>query len=102
VTAVNVYGDSITSIEGNGAIIITNPDAPLSLAEDESFRDSSTFGLKWNEGFENGGNQISEFVLSMADVNGDYLVIESGITAALTGSTQVTGLTFGTTYKFKV
>lgn len=31
--ATNVYGDSSISLEGRGAIIITKPDAPLSLAE---------------------------------------------------------------------
>lgn len=30
--AVNMYGNSVTSIEGNGAIILTVPDAPTDLA----------------------------------------------------------------------
>lgn len=32
VTASNVYGSSTTSLEGNGAVILTVPDAPVSLA----------------------------------------------------------------------
>lgn len=31
VTATNVYGDSVQSVEGNGAVIITYADAPLYL-----------------------------------------------------------------------
>jgi hypothetical protein len=31
VTAINIIGSSPQSDEGNGAIILTNPDAPLNL-----------------------------------------------------------------------
>ena len=34
VVAINKYGVSLISSEGNGAIITTAPDAPISLAED--------------------------------------------------------------------
>jgi hypothetical protein len=34
--AINSYGDSEVSIAGNGAIILTNPDAPTTLSEDYS------------------------------------------------------------------
>lgn len=33
VTAVNFYGDSIVSLAGNGAIILTEPDAPINLSD---------------------------------------------------------------------
>lgn len=33
VVAYNQYGNSLTSFLGNGAVILTNPDAPLNLAE---------------------------------------------------------------------
>jgi hypothetical protein len=33
VVALNVYGSSQKSLEGNGAVITTYPDAPLNLAE---------------------------------------------------------------------
>jgi hypothetical protein len=36
VTAVNHYGLSIVSESGNGAIILTYPDSPISLNEDYS------------------------------------------------------------------
>jgi hypothetical protein len=59
VIATNQYGDSEISDVGNGAIIITYPDAPLNLREDRSIRDSSTLGLLWDEGESNGGNSIT-------------------------------------------
>jgi titin len=34
VVAINLYGDSLTSSEANGAVIITRPDAPINFVED--------------------------------------------------------------------
>jgi len=34
VLASNIYGNSLVSSEGNGAIITTTPDAPINLTED--------------------------------------------------------------------
>jgi len=73
----------------------------LNLLEDPTYRDSSTLGLKWDEGFQNGGNTITQFVLSMKEEAGIYAVIQSGLSVPV-GQTTVTGLTFGTTYTFKV
>jgi hypothetical protein len=36
VIATNIYGDSLESLEGNGAYITTNPDQPTNLVEDYS------------------------------------------------------------------
>lgn len=47
VIAVNLYGDSTESLEGNGAIITTTPDAPINLAEDYSQRTKSTLAITW-------------------------------------------------------
>jgi len=45
VVATNIYGDSDYSPRGNGAVIITKPDAPESLSEDTLFRRPSELGL---------------------------------------------------------
>jgi hypothetical protein len=45
VTAINLYGNSIESLEGNGAIILTNPDAPLSVMEYYPARTATTIGI---------------------------------------------------------
>jgi len=34
VFAINVYGDSLASESGSGAILVTYPDAPVGLIED--------------------------------------------------------------------
>lgn len=72
VIAFNMYGQSLESDTGNGAIIITYPDAPLFLEEDLNYRDWTTLGLKWNEAYENGGSQISSYVLSLAIEQADF------------------------------
>lgn len=102
VFAVNVYGHSLVSEQGNGAILITYPDAPLYLAENPAFRDWTTLGLRWEEGFQNGGNDISNYVLSMATGNGLYVQIQTSIAPDREAGTTITNLVFGTTYKFKV
>lgn len=45
VKAINDYGPSVASDAGNGAIIITNPDAPVSFVEDYSKRTATILGL---------------------------------------------------------
>lgn len=47
VIATNVYGDSLISEAGDGAQIITYPDAPVNLAEDFSQRTALSITLTW-------------------------------------------------------
>jgi hypothetical protein len=61
VIAYNIYGDSPLSEEGNGAVIITAPDAPLNLAEDASQRGPTQIGLTWTEGASNGGSSVIDY-----------------------------------------
>jgi hypothetical protein len=48
VVAKNIYGSSLQSSAGNGAIITTTPDAPISLTENTLLRTKSTLGLTWS------------------------------------------------------
>jgi hypothetical protein len=64
VVATNVYGDSAASPAGNGALLITSPDAPINLVEDLVQRSETTLGLKWNDGQFNGGVAINAFTIS--------------------------------------
>lgn len=43
---------------GNGAILLTVPDAPLSLQENYSLRTKSELALDWTIGVENGGASV--------------------------------------------
>ena len=56
VVAVNAYGISAESDVGNGAQIITYPDAPLLLSEDYSQRSATSLRLTWTEGLNTGGS----------------------------------------------
>jgi hypothetical protein len=59
--ATNSYGDSAESESGNGAIYTTVPDAPISVAEDVAYRTSTTMGLSWSDGSNNGGVAIIDY-----------------------------------------
>lgn len=68
VIATNFYGDSSQSTEGNGAIILTVPDAPLSLANNPSVTTKSKIGLTWAQGLENGGTAVIDFSIQFKQV----------------------------------
>lgn len=72
VTAINEKGASTESNPGNGAIIITNPDAPISLTEDTSKRTASTLGLTWAQAAFNGGATVTDYQVSMSTSGGAY------------------------------
>jgi len=61
-----IGGDSVPSVAGNGATVISEPDAPLNLAEDLALRTISTLGLTWNDGASDGGAPILDYRISMA------------------------------------
>jgi len=66
VLAINVYGNSLNSEEGNGAIITTTPDSPINLAEDSTHRTKSTLGLTWSQAEFTGGAVILDYRISIA------------------------------------
>lgn len=66
ITATNIKGTSLISETGTGAIIITKPDAPVSLAEIEASRSSSTLEIEWTDGASDGLSTIIDYRLSMA------------------------------------
>jgi hypothetical protein len=59
----NLYGSSLESSEGNGAVILTVPDAPLNLANNVLTTSASQVDLTWNQGVENGGTPVIDFTL---------------------------------------
>jgi hypothetical protein len=102
VAAINIKGQSLYSQEANGAVILTNPDAPLNLADNPVVTSGSTIGLVWNEGAEYGGTPVIDYQLSYDEGAGTevYVIIESNIADKFYAVT--TGLTSGVSYKFKV
>lgn len=55
VIATNIYGSSLESSEGNGALIITSPGSPTDLLEDEAQRTKSVLALTWTAPTFTGG-----------------------------------------------
>lgn len=45
IIATNVKGDSLESLVGSGATIITAPDAPINLQENTALKSPTTLGL---------------------------------------------------------
>jgi len=101
VLAINLYGNSDVSAEQvNGmAVILTNPDAPVSLAEVLASKTQTSIGLSWSNGIANGGAYVTSYTISASTGGGAYVELQTGIT---TTSTTLTGLTTGTTYTFVV
>jgi hypothetical protein len=99
VIATNAYGDSLESLEGNGAMITTTPEVPTSVAEVYASRTKSTLGLTWTAPAFTGGDVIIDYRINIAEQGGAFSVLESGIT---TNSYTAISLTAGTTYEFKV
>lgn len=55
---------SITSNVGNGAVILTNPDAPLSLSNIVSQTSASMIAFKWSPGIADGGKPVLDYRIS--------------------------------------
>jgi hypothetical protein len=65
--ASNVYGDSLESVEGNGAIITTSPDEPTSVIEVDADRTKSSLGLTWTSPVFTGGDVIIDYRINIAE-----------------------------------
>jgi len=79
VVAYNLYGDSAESIVGNGAVILTIPDAPTNLIQVYAHRSATTLGLTWTEGPHNGGRPVLDYQLSYDQATDDFIVLKTGI-----------------------
>jgi hypothetical protein len=61
VASSNVKGQSEWSQPGNGAIILTNPDAPLTLANNPALTSGTSIAVVWAEGAQNGGSPVLDY-----------------------------------------
>jgi hypothetical protein len=96
--AYNLYGDSADSQLGQGAIIITYPDAPLNVREDVDFRSQTSIFLRWDQGISNGGTPIIDY-----DIYFDQSVLNYvKVTTTSYNFYLMEGLTMGYTYRFKL
>ena len=61
VVARNIIGPSASSAIGNGALLLTYPDAPINLANNPAITSGSQIGLTWSQGASNGGVPILSY-----------------------------------------
>ena len=87
-------------MSGNGAVILTNPDAPTALANLPLITDATKIGLTWQTGSANGGTPVIDYRLSWDQGTNTYQVLAIGITT--TSYTTIITLTSNTVFKFKV
>jgi len=80
VVATNLYGNSLSG-NGNGAVILTNPDAPKNLVQKVELMTPTAIGVKWDEGDANGGAPVTEYRLSYDQSTGVYIVLGTGISS---------------------
>jgi LEA14-like dessication related protein len=66
IISVNVYGDSIQSTEGNGAVIQLVPDAPVSMTNVPEVTDASNIKFTWSDGVSNGGTPVIDYKILYA------------------------------------
>jgi hypothetical protein len=94
VIATNVKGDSLESSIGEGAIIITAPDAPINLVELTGFRDPTTLALAWSQGSANGASPVTEYRINIAEQGGVWNVLDSTSSTTYTASSLTSGVTY--------
>jgi len=101
VVAGNVVGESATSTAGNGAVILTVPDAPINLQNVALVTNAQQVGLTWLAGVANGVSPVIDYRVNYDKGlgNGVHVELVSGITGT---SFTATGLTRGVTYSFKI
>lgn len=100
VIANNIVGPSVESNPGNGAMIITAPDAPLNVLEQTQYRTKSILSIKWDEGAANGGTPVIDYRVSIAEnLVGEFTSIVDGLQAT---SFTIVSLNFGIIYDFKI
>jgi hypothetical protein len=91
VKATNIVGDSGTSTEGNGAILLTNPDAPVTLANDVATTSATTIKMTWSEGAANGGTPVIDYRIShKLSTDSSFTELASGVTTTSYTTTALT------------
>jgi hypothetical protein len=84
---------------GNGAVILTYPDAPVLLAEIIPSRTPTTITINWQEGAANGGDAVDGYRLWYDNALTDFIILEPNLNVL---TYRAEDLTTGSTYKFKV
>jgi hypothetical protein len=99
VAATNIRGMSEFSDAGNGAVITRSPDPPINLQNDLTVTTSVQIGITWEDGIENGGTPVLDYRIYFDQGSDNWILHASNV---VDQRHQVTGLSIGNFYKFKV
>jgi hypothetical protein len=99
IIAINIRGESLSSLDGNGAVILTNPDKPINFQNDPAVTTGSQIGLTWEEGAMNGGSPVIDYKISYTTGTDPYVTLDSGIISL---DYTAINLIAGQLYKFKI
>jgi len=78
----NVYGDSILSVAGVGAVIQLVPDAPINFANDPLTTTDLVIRFTWTEGASNGGTAVIDYDVyyDQGSATATYVVLAEAVT----------------------
>lgn len=99
IRATNIKGTSTESNAGNGAIILTEPDPPVSLQENTAFRTATTLQIQWTAGAADGGTNVLDYAVYASADGAAHILLADGLAQTFY---LAEGLTAGVTYTFKV
>jgi hypothetical protein len=74
VQARNVKGWSVFSEFGSGALIWRIPDVPINLRNVPSLTDKDSIGLMWEDGLEDGGTEVLDYLVYYDNGTGDNFI----------------------------
>lgn len=92
VLAYNLYGDSAVSLESTPLMLMTEPDAPVSLTENIAQRSFTKVTFTWLDGASFNGSPIIDYTISVAVGVGatDYSVLQAGVQLRSYAATSLT------------
>jgi hypothetical protein len=74
ISATNAYGTSSFSTAGNGAIIVTVPDAPVNLLNNAAQTTTNKISIYWTKGSSEGGLTVLDYTVSWDQGTGIWVV----------------------------
>ena len=59
-------------------MILRIPDAPINLRNVPSATSASTIGIQWEDGVNNGGTEVLDYLIQYAATGEDYATLAAG------------------------
>jgi hypothetical protein len=97
--ATNSKGDSPISQAGGGGVMIAVPEAPIDLSEVLSLRTSTTLGITWSPGLDDGSLPVIDYTVRVTADDGSPDIVSTNL---LTEEYTAFNLNLGTVYTFTV